>query len=345
MTPDLSGSAARRPRVVNIDCNFDYPYELGRLAGVGADLILAKCRTEDDIIAAAADADVLVVEGAKTPVTARVIGALRRCRAIVKYAVGVDNIDVAAATRHGIVVANAADYCTEEVSDHAVALLLAAARQVMSMDRQIRAGGWNDYVRPRPLRRISELTLGLVGLGRIARATARKVEGFRLRILGADPYVAAGATGPGIEVVPLERLLRESDLVSVHVPLTAETRGFLSEASFRAMKPTAIVVNTSRGGVIDEPALVRALQEKWIAGAALDVMAEEPLPAASPLRGFDQVILTPHLGSDSTDSMAHVRRTVVDSIEAILGGVWPPFPVNPRVDPRVPLRRAASPAA
>ncbi len=343
MLPTPSGSptpaAAHLPRVVNIDCNFDYAYERGRLEAIGAELVLAKSRTEDEIIRAAAQADILVVEGPRTPVTGRVIAALSRCRAIVKYSVGVDNIDVEAATRSGIVVANAADYCTEEVSDHAVALLLASARQVMSMDRRIRAGGWNDFPSARPMRRMSELTLGLVGLGRIARATARKMGGFRMRILASDPYLAPGFPEPGIEVVPLDRLLREADLVSVHVPLTAETRGFIGEQAFGLMKPTAILVNTSRGGVVDEAALGRALGEKRIAGAALDVMAEEPLPASSPLRGFDQVILTPHQGSVSTDAMDHVRRTVTDSIEAVLSGRWPPFPVNPQVSPRVPLRR------
>ena len=159
-----------------------------------------------------------------------------------------------------------------------------------------------------------------------------------MRILASDPYVSGQTSDGGVEIVPLEQLLRESDLISVHVPLTAETRGLIGEASFRAMKPTAIVVNTSRGPVIDQDALVRALQEKWIGGAALDVVAEEPLPASSPLRDFDQVILTPHTGADSVDSMQHVRRTVVDSVSAVLRGHWPPFPVNPKVSPRFPLQ-------
>jgi D-3-phosphoglycerate dehydrogenase len=250
----------------------------------------------------------------------------------------VDNIDVGAATAAGVVVANAADYCSEEVSDHAVALLLASARRVVAMDRFVRAGNWAGFTRTQPLRRISQLTLGLVGLGRIARGTARKMAGFRLRILATDPYLTGPGSEPGVEVVDFETLLRESDLVSVHVPLTPETRGLINEAALRAMKPNAVIVNTSRGPVIDQSALERALEEKWIAGAALDVVTEEPLPAGSALRKFDQVILTPHTGADSVDSMDHVRRTVVDTIEAVARGYWPPFPVNPKVAPRVHLR-------
>lgn len=325
-------------QAVNIDCNFDYTFETAKLAAAGIDLVLKKCVTEDEIIAACADTDAVILEGAKTPMTARVIAALPKCRIIAKYAVGVDNIDVAAATAAGIVVANAADYCTEEVSDHAVALLLASARKVMSMDRFVRRGEWGGFTKANPLRRVSQLTLGLVGLGRIARATARKMAGFQVKILAADPYVKNVGADEGIELVDLERLLQESDLISIHVPLLPETRGMIGAAAFKLMKPTAVVVNTSRGPVVDQDALIAALQEKRLGGAALDVMAEEPLPAASPLRDFDSVILTPHTGADSIDSMAHVRRTVVESVSAGLNGFWPPFPVNAKVTPRAALR-------
>jgi len=326
-------------RVVNIDCNFDYAYERDRLAPLGIELVLRKSVTEDEIIAACADVDAVFLEGTKTPMTARVIEALpARCRLIAKYAVGVDNVDVAAATRAGIVVANAADFCTEEVSDHAVALIVGAARQVVSMDRHVHAGRWTGFVGTRPLRRLSELTLGFVGLGRIARATVRKMSGFRMRLIAADPYLPGPSPEPGVDLVSLEQLLAEADLVSVHVPLSPQTRGLINEAAFRRMKPTSLLVNTSRGPIVDEAALVRALREKWIAGAALDVVEVEPLPADSPLREFDQVILTPHRGADSVDSLAHVRRTMVESVFAVAQGHWPPFPFNPKVAPRVPLR-------
>jgi D-3-phosphoglycerate dehydrogenase len=323
---------------VNIDCNFAYPFERERLAAAGIELIERKSPTEDEIIAACAQADAVIVEGTKTPVTARVIGALPRCRIIAKLAVGVDNIDLAAATAAGIVVANAADYCTEEVSDHAAALLLACARRVVFLDRHVRAGGWRVPPQAVPVRRISQLTLGLIGLGRIARATVRKMAGFGLRIVASDPYLPAGASEPGVEIVPLQRLLAESDLVSVHVPLTGDTRGMINDACFAAMKPNAFLVNTSRGPVVDEKALIRALEAGRIAGAGLDVVEEEPLPAASPLRGMPQVILTPHIAADSTDSLQHARETVVASVTAVLGGAWPPFPVNRQVVPRFPLK-------
>lgn len=329
---------APRFEAVNIDCNFDYSYERERLDALGIDLAERKAATEDEIIEACATADAIIVEGTKTPMTARVIDSLSRCRVIAKCAVGVDNVDVAAATRAGVVVANAADYCTEEVSDHAVALMLACVRRVVLLDRHVRAGGWGGAPRLAPVRRMSQLTVGLVGLGRIARATARKMAAFRLRILAADPYLPPGATEPGVEIVPMDRLLQESDLISVHVPLSPETHGLLNEACFRAMKPNAFVINTSRGPVIDERALTRALQEKWIAGAALDVVEVEPLPASSPLRGMDQVILTGHTAADSTDSLKHARATMVDTVSAVLHGYWPPFPVNPRVAPRTALR-------
>lgn len=328
------------PRLVavNIDCNFDYAYERRRLAERGIDLHERKSAGEDEIRRACADADAVILEGAKTPMTARVIGSLGRCRVIAKYAVGVDNIDVAAATQAGIVVANAADYCTEEVSDHAVALLLAAARRVVAMDRFVREGGWTGFTRSRPLRRVSQLTLGFIGMGRIARAAARKMAGFQLRMIAADPFLPASAVVPGVELRPMEEVLRTADLVSVHVPLSPATRGLIGEAAFRVMKPTAILVNTSRGPVVDERALIAALREQRIAGAALDVVEEEPLPAASPLREFANVILTPHTAADSSDSLQHARQTVTDSVAAVLTGYWPPFPVNSAVTPRAPLK-------
>jgi D-3-phosphoglycerate dehydrogenase len=208
---------------------------------------------------------------------------------------------------------------------------------VMSMDRFVRRGEWSGFTKSHPLRRVSQLTLGLVGLGRIARATARKMAGFQMRILASDPFVK-GPTDGGTEIVPLETLLRESDLISVHVPLMPETRGMINAAAFKLMKPTAVLVNTSRGPVVDQEALITALREKRIGGAALDVVAEEPLPGSSPLRDFDSVILTPHTGADSVDSMAHVRRTVVESVSAGLAGYWPPFPINPKVTPRAALK-------
>ena len=324
-----------RPLIVNVDCNFEYPLEQKTAAAHGADLVLKKAVTEDEIIAACAEAAIVLVEEANF--TARVIANLKQCQVIHMYGIGVDTIDVAAATERGIVVANAADYGAESVSDHAVALLLACVRRVTTMDRNIRRGGWFDFQQETPLRQVKDLTLGLIGAGRIARGVAAKMGGFRMRILAYDRYVPADQGPPGVEMTTLDRVVRESDLISIHTPLTAETRGMIGESVLRAMKPTAMLVNTGRGAVVDENVLVRALREKWIAGAGLDVMVKEPLPMDSPLREFENVVLTPHYGGVSVEARARVHELAVDSIQAVLQGYWPLFPVNPQVRPRKPL--------
>ena len=327
-----------RPQIVNVDCNFTYDLERRRIEAAGADLMLKKARTEAEIIVACKDATMILFENADTPLTAGVISSLPACRAIVRYGVGVDSIDVAAATKLGVVVANSADFCTEEVSDHAVALILAGARRIAYFDRKIRAGGWQGFDPNFALRRVGCLTLGLLGWGRIAQAVARKMAGFQMRILVSDPYVRSLPSGSSVQLVPKEQLLRDSDLLSLHLPLNAETRHVIDGQALQLMKPSALLINTSRGGVVDEAALVRALQEKRLGGAALDVFEVEPLPAASPLRGMEQVTLTPHYAASSQDSMKHLQRTVTDSVEAMLRGHWPPFPVNATVTPRAPLR-------
>jgi D-3-phosphoglycerate dehydrogenase len=328
--------------VLNVDCAFredpGYAYEEQRIERSGAVLRLQPARTEDDILEAAREANIVLLEYGDTPLTARVIGGLPACWALVKYGIGVDNVDVAAATANGIVVANAAEFCVEEVSDHAIALLLAGVRRIVAMDRNIRSGGWFDFPDRNSLRRMRNLTLGLLGFGRIARAVARKLSGFEMRILAHDPYAAPASVPGHVTLVSREVLLREADLLSIHVPLTSETRGLVGEAELRAMKSTAIVVNTGRGPVIDQDALVCALREKRIAAAALDVFTEEPLPANSPLREFTNVTLTPHYGARSEDSIIDLRHTVADSVEALIRGYWPPYPVNPGVSPRIPLR-------
>ncbi len=325
------------PLVVNVGCYFDYPYEMQRSSQLGIEMRWTPARTDDEIVAAGAEATILLSEDSE-PITAAVLDRLPRCQAIVKYAVGVDTIDIAAASERGIVVANSADFCTEEVSDHAAALLLASARQIMTMDRTIRAGGWEEFPRIAPLRRLAHLTLGVIGFGRIGRRLAEKMSGFGLGLLVADPQLTPGQMPAGMELVTLDRLVREADLISLHLPLTPATRGLVGERELRLMKPTALIVNTSRGPLINEAALTRALQERWIAGAALDVMEEEPLPANSPLRSLDNIVLTPHFGGQSVDSMANLHRSVMDSVEALLGGYWPPFPLNPMISPQRPLR-------
>lgn len=297
--------------------------------------VMIKAASEDDIIDASRSADVLLVERPSTPISRRVIEALDRCRLIAKYAIGVDNIDLAAATEHGIVVCNAGDYCVEEVSDHAAALILTCLRRVVSIDRHVRRGGWHNLDFEVPLRRVSSLTLGLVGFGKIARRLTRKMSGFGLRILAADPYVQKqDAAALGVELVPQNQLLQESDVVSIHIPLAMETRKMIGEREFRLMKPSSFLLNTSRGAVLDEQALIQALLEGRIAGAALDVVEFEPLAADNPLRSLKNVILTAHYAADSQDSIRELHRIMGTSIAAGLGGGWPMFTVNPEVAPR-----------
>ena len=327
-----------RPQIVNVDGNFSYELERQRIEAAGGDFTVRRARTEEEIIAGCADATMVLFENADTPLTARVIAALPACRAIIRYGVGVDSIDVAAATSHGVIVANSADFCTEEVSDHAVALILASARRIAFFDRSIRAGGWHGFNPGSPLRRVNCLILGLLGWGRIAQAVARKMSGFQMRVLVSDPYVRSLPPGFPGELVSKEVLLRESDLLSLHLPLNAETHQLIDAKALQLMKPSAILINTSRGGVVDEAALVQALQQNRLAGAALDVFEIEPLPTENALRTLEQVTLTPHYAASSQDSMRHLHGTVTDSVEALLKGFWPPFPVNAAVVPRAVLR-------
>lgn len=330
-------------RIVNIDSTVGdrqtYAHEINCWEQVGAELILEDSQTEDDLIAAARGANILLVEGRGAPVTCRVIQTLDDCWLIAKYGVGVDDIDTAAATEHRIIVCNLAEFCIEEVSDHATALLLASVRRIPQLNAHVHAGGWRGLQLQPPVRRAKTLTVGLVGLGSIGRLVARKLGGFQMRIIAADPYVSdPTAETVGVELVPLDQLLSESDLVSIHAPLTEETRHLIGISELQSMKESAFLVNTSRGPLVDEEALVDALRERWIAGAALDVTETEPLPDDSPLRGMDNVILTPHQGGVSEEAKREWHTSMAKSVTAVIRGYWPPFPVNPEVRPKLDLK-------
>jgi D-3-phosphoglycerate dehydrogenase len=253
------------------------------------------------------DAEVLVSAG--MPMDAETFRQLERTRFVLRPYVGYDDLDIEAATEAGILVANVPDTFVEEVANHALALILAANRRLLPMDRLVRDGRWFRGVKARelarPMPRLSTMTLGLVGFGNIARLTAKRALPFGFRIIASDPYVdPESVVGTNVELVPLDQLLRESDVVSVHVFLSKETRGLLSAERLALMKPTAVLVNTARGPVVDEAALCDALRNGRLAGAALDVMAVEPLDPASPLCGMENVILAPHLASYSDEGVA-----------------------------------------
>jgi D-3-phosphoglycerate dehydrogenase / 2-oxoglutarate reductase len=321
------------------DLMLPYDYEREQLEAVGCELELGRCQNAVEVVEQAREADVLLDNG--LPIGSDAIASLPRCKLIVCSLIGVDSIDVAAATRHGVIVANAPTYCVEEVSDHALALLLACARGLKVLDQGVRAQRWSELslVRPFPARRLSTCTVGLVGLGRIGRRVAAKCTALGIRVLASDPFVTeVEALKCGAALVELMTLAREADFVSVHVPLSPGTRHLIGAEFLGQMKPTAYLVNTSRGALVDEAALCRALKEGSIAGAGLDVMSEEPPDPRNPLLALDNVVLTPHSGWFSPDAVADVRREVVRAVIELRQGVWPASAVNRETKPKLELR-------
>ena len=299
------------------------------LAKVGAELVVGQAKTEEEIIAVAKDADGIL--NARSKVTAKVIDALTRCKIMVRYGVGVDTIDIAAATRKGIMVSNVLDYCVDEVSDHALALVLALARKVVFSARRVRAGEW-AVTNLKPLKRLSGQRLGVVGFGRIGRELARKARPIGFDVLVHDPYVdEKSAAQAGYKVVAFETLLRESDIISLHSPLTAETKGMIGRSALEMMKPNAYIVNVSRGALIDEAALIDALKAGRIAGAGLDVMTEEPARPDNPLLNMEQVIVTSHTAFYSDEAIQELQRKAAEKVAAALSGQIPDPLVNPEV--------------
>ncbi len=309
--------------------------EAEELAKVNAEIVGADCATEDETIKATKDADIILTTGAR--MTRRVMEALPKCKAIIYGAVGFDTIDVDAATDNGILVVNVPDLCLEEVSNHAIAFLLACAKKLVFLSNSMKQGRW--VKRPlSPMVSIYEQTLGLVGCGNTGRMTAKKAQCFDLKILGYDPYVDESlAREYGITLVSLPELLKESDFISVHTPLSKETRHLMGEKEFKQMKPTAYFINTSRGPVVDEAALIKALQEKWIAGAGLDVFEEEPVDADNPLPKMDNVVVTPHFGGYSDVYVERKSIRVGQEVARVLSGQWPKNVVNKTVKPKVNL--------
>ncbi|MDI6825112.1 MAG: C-terminal binding protein [Bacillota bacterium] len=292
--------------------------ERRKLAEIGADLIEAPGTSEEEIVGAARDADGMLVCYAE--ITRKVIESLEKCRVIGRYGIGVNNIDLEAATEKGIQVANVPDYCVDEVSDHALALLLACARKIPQLDRTVKEGRW-DFREQRPMFRVRGRTLGLVGFGKIARALAHKAQALGFKVVAYDPYVAEDeARARGVALVGLQELLSTADFVSVHAPLTRETRGLLGERELSWMKPTAYVINTARAEVVDEGALRRALVEGRIAGAALDVLAGERSDTGDPLVAMDRVILTPHCAFYSEESLQELQLRAVEEVVRGLKG-------------------------
>lgn len=304
---------------------------------LGVDLIEKPSPTEDEVISLARDADVLIVMD--EPLTKRVISHLKSCRLIFTGKAGYDNIDVAAATEAGICVANISGYSSDEVSDHVMALLLTFARRIVGLNKMVREGQWHIFHGPEMQKmwkgtsRIRWKALGLIGFGAIARVLTSKASGLGLRVLAYDPYVPADDMKKmGVEPVGLDRLLGESDFVSLHVPLTPETRHMLGLEQFKLMKPTAYLINTSRGKVVDEEALYTALTRGYIAGAGLDVLETEPVRMDNPLLKLDSVLFTGHSAHYSDQVWTEVSRRPAEEVGRIMAGEWPLGWLNPQVE-------------
>jgi D-3-phosphoglycerate dehydrogenase len=313
--------------VVTDDRYGNYDEENAVLKEIGVAVEVHDLGDEAETTRVLKDADGILLNLHRLP--ASVIGELERCRVISRYGVGYDNVSVEAATAKGIWVARVPDYCLEDVSDQAMALLLGCVRKVAYKDRRIREGAWNLH-REQPSYRIAGKTLGLLGYGAIARTLHRKLSGFALgRVLVFDPYLDPKKIGEnGAEAVNLRTLLKSSDYISIHAPLSDETRGMIGSRELSLMKKGAILVNTSRGPLVQENALAEALAEGRIAAAGLDVFETEPLPQDSPLRSLDNVILSDHAGWYSEESVSELKTKAAENVLAVLKGGRPVYPVN-----------------
>jgi D-3-phosphoglycerate dehydrogenase / 2-oxoglutarate reductase len=297
------------------------------LARLDPELRMAASATAPDILAVAQDADAVLVTYAKLP--GELLRELARCKVIGRFGLGVDNIDIKAAAELGIVVTYVPDYCMEEVSDHAMALLLALVRKIPFSNQLVQAGRW-EVPPVVPIHRIRGRVLGLVGFGNIPRTLAPKAKAFGLRVVAHDPFTAAEVLArAGVEQVSFDELLRVSDFVSIHAPLTPATRGLFNAQAFSKMKRGAVLINTARGPLVDEDALIAALDSGQLSAAALDVITVEPLTRQSRLLGRDNLILTPHTGFYSVEALEELQTKCATDVARVLSGEAPIYPVKP----------------
>jgi D-3-phosphoglycerate dehydrogenase / 2-oxoglutarate reductase len=304
-----------------------YDEEKGVLEKIGAEVIIERSDDEDKLVALVGDIDGLIVNLA--PVTAKVIGAMTRCKCISRYGVGYDNVDVEALKGTDIILANVPDYCGEDVSDHAMALFLDCVRKTSRKDRHVRKGEWN-LTGLQPVHRIAGSTFGFVGYGMIARNVHRKLGGFNLgRVLVSDPVVPREVIEKaGAEAVDFDTLLAESDYISLHAPVLPSTRGMIGAEQLKMMKSSAALINTARGPLVDEAALADALKSGEIACAGLDVFCSEPLEDDSPLRELDNVTLIDHAGWYSEEGMVELKTKAARNIAETLTEGKPSYPVK-----------------
>lgn len=294
-----------------------------------ADIVPLQVTDPERFFPEAEDCDALLNTYAG-PITAEIMARMPKCRLIARYGIGVDTIDLDAATEAGIIVTNNPTYCIEEVAEHTIAMLLAAARKVAFYDRLVRQGRW-EVPPGKPMFRLAESTIGLVGYGNIARRVAKAAAGLQMRVLFSDPFVESGQFDTPGEKIELPELLRESDFVCLHAPLLPQTRHMIGADAFAQMKDTAVLINCSRGPIVDTDALVKALDDQSIAGCALDTTDPEPLTEDHPLRGRDNVIINPHVAWYSEQAMAGLQAGAPGEVRLVLLGEWPKNVVNKAV--------------
>lgn len=319
--------------VVITDSDFgDAHIERKIIEGAGFTLVAAQCKSEDDVIDLARNANAVITQYAH--VGARAINAFTRCSVVARYGTGVDIVDVDAATRRNILVTNVPnDWCEDEVADHAVALLLTVARKLRNYDRATRAGVWR-WQSGQPIHRLRGRMLGLLSFGAIAREIATRAAGFGMRVIAHDPYISpADIAAHHAASVSFDELIEQADYLVIQAPLTKDTHNLISDAQFRRMKPSAILINTARGPIVNDSALYRALKEGWIAGAGLDDIEEEPAKQRdwkpkNPLFSLDNVVITPHAAYYSEESIQTVRDFAAQEVVRVLSGQQPLSPVN-----------------
>ena len=321
----------------NFQGHLGYAQEMQALAGLDAEMVEAPDQAA--FAAMAKDADAIYAKG--WPISREFIAALTKCQVISLGSVGVDSVDVKAATEHGIPVTNVPDTFIEEVADHALTLLLAGFRRLVEQDRMVREGRWREG-RPALYKhaRLMGQTLGLISFGRVARAVAKRALPFGLRVIAYDPFVDETLMSElGVMPVTLNELLENSDFISMHAPARPEVHHMLREEHFRRMKPSAVFINTGRGPTVDETALIKAMQENWISHAALDVLETEPPSHNNPLLRMENVTLTAHVASASARFDDARKSRVGHELALVLSGKWPMSCVNPAVLQNTKLRR------
>jgi D-3-phosphoglycerate dehydrogenase len=314
-------------QVVITDCDHgSIEEEKEEFSQIGAELILAQVQEERELIRVCKDADGLLNQYAL--LSRKVLQNLPKCKVVSRYGVGVDSVDLKAATDLGIIVANVPDYCMDEVADHTLTMILALIRKTAFFDRKVKSGEW-DFHLGIPIHRTRGRTLGLIGCGKIGLEVAKRISGFGVRVIAFDPYLKD--VPEGIELKDFDSVLKESDFISIHCPLNDSTRHLIGDREFKKMGKRPLLINTSRGPIIDEKALIQALEKGLVSGAGLDVLEKEPPDSRNPLLKMENVILSPHVGFYSEESISELKRRTAKNVSDVLLGRWPRSVVNSEV--------------